>query len=125
MKNNNEILNQYDVKIEKVWKDKKRYFGAPISFTEYSLSEDRIFVKIGLLNDRHQETLLYRIKDISVQKNFFQQLFGVGTVVLQTLDASSPYISLKSIKRPEAVKEMIHDYVERAKKGASIEQILG
>ena len=30
-------------KIQYLWKDRKRYFGLPLSFTRYRLSEDRIF----------------------------------------------------------------------------------
>ena len=29
--------------IEYLWKDRKRHFGLPLSFTRYSLSEDRLF----------------------------------------------------------------------------------
>ena len=29
-----------------LWKDRKRILGMPITFTVYSLSEDRLFIKI-------------------------------------------------------------------------------
>ena len=28
-----------------IWHDRKRYLGLPISFTKYSMSEDRLFVE--------------------------------------------------------------------------------
>ena len=121
----NTILDQYNGKTEKIWEDKKHYFGLPVSFTWYSMGKDRLFIKSGLIVDRRQETLLYRVKDISVKRGLIQKLFGVGTIVIETLDASSRYLFITSVKNPEAVKEMIHDYVEQAKKNASIEQILG
>ena len=47
-------------KITYLWQDRKRILGLPISFTKYSMSEDRIFYKVGLLNTRFEEILLYR-----------------------------------------------------------------
>ena len=29
--------------IQYLWKDRKRFFGLPLSFTQYRLSEDRLF----------------------------------------------------------------------------------
>ena len=31
-----------------VWKDRKRICGLPITFTKYSMSEDRLFLETGL-----------------------------------------------------------------------------
>ena len=43
------------IKIEYLWQDRKRHLGLPISFTKYSLSEDRLFVTEGFLNIRDDE----------------------------------------------------------------------
>ena len=36
--------------VETIWKDRKRFLGMPLSFTRYSLSEDRLFLQKGLFN---------------------------------------------------------------------------
>ena len=41
--------------INYLWKDRKRYFGLPISFTRYRLSENRIFRETGLFNLKEEE----------------------------------------------------------------------
>ena len=46
------------ITIEYLWKDRKRYFGMPLSFTRYCLSEDRLFVSEGFLNLKDDEVLL-------------------------------------------------------------------
>lgn len=114
-----------NLNIEYLWKDKKRYFGLPISFTLYSLSSDRLFVKTGPLNERQEETLLYRVKDISMRRGLFQRLFGVGSIILNTNDTSTPTIILHNIKNTEAVKELIHQNVETAKnqRGMAVTEI--
>ena len=35
---------------EMIWQDRKRFLGMPITFTKYSMSEDRLFIKKGFLN---------------------------------------------------------------------------
>ena len=36
--------------IEYLWKDRKRRLGLPLSFTRYSLSEDRLFCELSLIH---------------------------------------------------------------------------
>ena len=103
------------VEIEYIWKDKNRYFGMPISFTRYALSEDRLFLSEGFLNIKDDEILLYRVRDIDTSRNLWQRLFGVGTVVVVSSDKSMPNLVLKNIKDPVMVKELIHKQVEEIK----------
>ena len=45
------------ITIEYLWKDRKRYFGLPLSFTRYALSEDRLFLSVGLLSIKDDDVL--------------------------------------------------------------------
>ena len=98
-----------------IWKDRKRFLGLPLSFTRYSLSEDRLFLSIGFLNIKDEEVLLYRVRDINTSRTLWQRLFGVGTVTVISSDKSMPTFELKNVKDPMAVKELIHDQVEAMK----------
>ena len=99
----------------RLWQDRKRYFGMPISFTVYSLSEDRLFRETGLLNREYEEVLLYRVRDISLKRSFGQMIFGVGTITLDTSDRSTPEFKIINVKASKQVKELIHELVEEAK----------
>lgn len=101
--------------IEFLWKDRKRHLGLPLSFTRYMLSEDRLFLSEGLLNIRENELLLYRVRDISTSRSLWQRIFGVGTVIVDSSDKTTPQLVLKNIKDPTAVKELLHKYVEEMK----------
>ena len=101
--------------IQYLWKDRKRYFGLPLSFTRYSLSEDRIFLEKGLFNLKADEVLLYRVRDLELNISLGQRIFGVGSVVIHSSDQSIPHLELKNIQRPRDVKEMVHRSVEAAK----------
>ena len=103
------------ITIETLWKDRKRYFGMPLSFTRYSLSEDRLFISEGFLNIKDDEILLYRVRDIDTRRSLWQRLFGVGTVIVVSSDKTMPNLVLKNIKDPVFVKELIHKQVEEMK----------
>ena len=98
-----------------IWKDRKRYLGLPLSFTRYSLTEDRLFLSVGFLNIKDEEVLLYRVRDINTSRTFWQRLFGVGTVTVVSSDKTMPNFELKNVKDPLTVKELIHDQVESMK----------
>ncbi len=103
------------ITIEYLWKDKKRYFGMPISFTRYALSEDRLFLSVGFLSIKDDEILLYRIRDITTSRSLWQRLFGVGTVTVVSSDKTMPTLVLKNVKDPIFVKELLHKQVEEMK----------
>ena len=102
-------------KPETLWNDRRRRLGLPLSFTRYALSEDRLFLEKGLLNTKYDEILLYRVRDISLNITLGQRLFGVGTITVQSSDKSLPILELKNIKRPQEVKELLHQTVEELK----------
>ena len=98
-----------------LWSDRKRYFGLPLSFTKYAVSEDRLFQSSGILNLKYEEILLYRIRDISLSRSFGQRLFGVGSITVTSSDKSRPVLVIQNVKDAAAVKELIHQQVEEMK----------
>ena len=101
--------------IQYIWQDRKRYYGLPLSFTRYALSEDRLFTSVGFLNIKDDEILLYRVRDIDTSRSLWQRIFGVGTVTVMSSDKTMPNLVLKNIKDPVMVKEMLHKQVEEMK----------
>lgn len=100
---------------EMIWQDRKRFLGMPITFTKYSMSEDRLFIKKGFFNLTSEEILLYRVRDISLKRSLGQRIFGVGSVVVYSSDQTTPSLELRNIKNSEDVKEMLHEQVEEMK----------
>ena len=101
--------------IEYIWKDRKRYFGMPLSFTRYALTEDRLFLSVGFWSIRDEEILLYRVRDISSKRSLWQRIFGVGTITVMSSDKSMPNLVLQNVKDPVFVKELLHKQVEEMK----------
>lgn len=102
--------------MEKLWHDRKRYFGLPISFTKYSLGENRLFRETGQFNLHEEEVLLYRVRDIELSRSFGQRIFGVGTVKVYSSDKTEPTFVIQSVRHAKAVKEFIFERVEEAKR---------
>ncbi len=100
---------------EFIWTDRKRYFGLPLSFTRYAMSEDRLFSSTGFLSIKDEEVLLYRVRDITTSRNLWQRLFGVGTLIVSTSEKNQSTVMLKNIKNPMQIKELLHTNVEEMK----------
>ncbi len=99
--------------VDVVWNDRKRIiFGLPWTFTKYGLSEDRIFIETGLFNLGENEVRLYRIMDVSLERKFWQRLFGLGTITCHSSDKTMGIFKIENIKKPSEVKELISSYVE-------------
>jgi uncharacterized membrane protein YdbT with pleckstrin-like domain len=101
------------VKDELLWHDRKRILGMPISFTKYSLDENRLYIKRGLFNSVMDELLLYRVLDVKLSRTLFQKIFRVGTINLSTADKTNPNLEIKNIKNSEKIRLLISNIVER------------
>lgn len=96
-------------------KIKKRIFGLAISFTRYELTESRLLVKTGLLNIHEEELRLFRVRDLSTEESLLDRIFGVGSIVLHTSDATSPTLKIQHVKNSMKVKELLSAQVEEAR----------
>jgi len=110
-----------------LWKDRRRRFGLPLSFTCYEICEERLTLRRGLFNTVTDEVLIYRIMDIQLVRKFGQKIFGVGSVLLVSTDKSHPTLELKNIKRSGEVRRFLSKLVEsqRAARGISSREFLG
>lgn len=113
-------MKKEDVEINFIWSDRKRILGMPITFTKYSLSEDRLFIDTGILTSVTNELLLYRVKDLTTRITLGQKIFGVGTIIVHSSDKTEAHLEIKNIKRPKYVKELLHKYIEESRKNRNL-----
>jgi hypothetical protein len=94
------------------WSDRKRtLFGLPWSFTKFKLTKTRLISDVGLFTTNTNEILLYRVLDVELHKTFGQKIFRVGDVILFSVDPSSPNFTIKSVKQPADVKNLLSSLV--------------
>ncbi len=111
-----------------VWKDRKRiFFGLPWTFTKYSVTEEKLYIKTGVFSTREDEVRLYRIMDVTLKRKFWERLCGLGTVHCCSADKSTPEFDLLHIKKSKEVKDMLSDMVEqqREKKRITSREFMG
>ena len=96
-----------------LWKDRKRILGLPLTFTVYTLRNQRLYLKEGFLNTSENEMLLYRILDMNMKQSIWDKLFGVGTLTLFTVDETHKELLLKNIKNPQKTRDLISVEVEK------------
>lgn len=111
-----------------LWRDRKRIvFGLPWTFTTYTLTEDRLIVKTGILNTSEDEIRLYRILDVTLRRSFWERLFGLGTLHLCTADKSAPEVDILHIKAPREVRTLLSDKVEaeRSSRYVGVREFMG
>ena len=92
-------------------------------FTIYEVTNQRIKLKTGILNQEIDECELYRVRDYKIVKPFFQRIFGLSKIELVTSDRSNSNINLNGIKDPENLYNLIRDNVERIRRKTGTREI--
>ena len=92
-------------------------------FTVYEITDQRIKLKTGILNQEIDECELYRVRDYKIVKPFFQRIFGLGKIELVTSDRSNSSINLNGIKNPENLYDLIRDNVEKIRRKTGTREI--
>lgn len=103
-----------------VWIDKKRHLGMPISFTKYTLTDERLYTESGFINLKESELLLYRVRDIGLTRTLWQRLFGVGTIHIYSSDTTDEHLDIVNVKKAKDVKDLISSKVEESKNSRRI-----
>ena len=104
-----------------IWRERKRNFlGLPWTFTVYGFSEDRLFIKSGILSTREDEVRLYRITDVSLYRSLWQRIIGLGTIRVYSADQSLRDFEIKNIRDCESVKEQLSQLVEKERQAKRV-----
>ena len=77
-------------------------------------------IKHGFLNTTLDETLLYRIVDLTFRQSLAGKLFGTGDIILKTKVDSTPEITLKNIKQPAKVRRLLSQAIEESRQSYNV-----
>ena len=108
-------LNEAAQPGELLWKDRKHWLWFPFSFTKYRVQDDRLMLEKGFFKTISDETLIYRIIDIKLERTLGQKLCGTGTICLRVRGESDTDIHLENIKRPKKVKQVLSHLIEQTR----------
>lgn len=102
-----------EISVKQLWTDKKRtLFGWPLSFTRYTLDEERLYIRSGVFTVVEDEVRVYRILDVTLRQTLWQRIFKVGTLHCCSSDASQKDFDIQSVKTPREVKNLLSELIE-------------
>ena len=102
------------------WKDLKHILWFPWTFTKYYITNDRLTIEKGLLKTVVDETLLYRIVDITMEQTLTGKLFGTGTLIITAKADKTPEIRLENIAKPREIRQMLSQLVEESRNNRNV-----
>ena len=113
-----------------LWQQRKRnWCRTPFTFTVYTLTDQELSIKTGVLNENFNLIKLFRIVDISVERTLLQRIFGMSTLVLDTRDQSSGNgtVALKNVLNGFEVRKVLQEAVDASRRvnGMSAREFLG
>ena len=85
--------------------------------TTYTLTNQRFIAETGIISKHLEEIDLRYVNDTSFQQSIAGRLFGIGTVLLISKDATSPTQYLHDISSPRKARERIRSAAYEASKG--------
>lgn len=78
----------------------------------YELTNERLRLYEGVLNQKIDELELYRVKDTTMDRPFWLRIFGLSTLRLDTSDRSHPKVEIEAISDGMNLRETLRKQVE-------------
>lgn len=103
-----------------VWQDRKHHLWFPISFTKYVVKNNRLLIQKGFFNSVLDETLLYRIVDLTMNQSLLGKIFGTGNITITSrVDTNSVQV-LENIKNPREIYTLLSETVEECRRSQNV-----
>ena len=91
--------------------------------TTWTIQQDNLIEKTGILNVSTEEVLLYRVKDIRLYEPLLYRLVGLSKLTIITSDYTNPSITLYGIKNGEKLMNIIRQLVANSRKVEGVKEI--
>ncbi len=90
---------------------------------KYTLTNQRLIMRKGVLNRLTDEIELYRIKDHRLEQPFFLRIFGLGNIILITSDQLNSEILIKAVENSHEIRENIRQLVEARRVARGVREL--
>jgi uncharacterized membrane protein YdbT with pleckstrin-like domain len=78
----------------------------------FEVTTERIRLSQGIFTKRTDELELYRVKDSTLVEPFVYRMFGLGNIVLTTVDTTTPGLTLDAIRDAGPLREELRKNIE-------------
>ena len=83
--------------------------------TTYLVTDKRVIAERGLLSKKTNSTLYNKITDIETSQSFFQRIFNIGSIQINTAGSTEPEIIVRGVSPLQGVKKEIETAWDKAK----------
>lgn len=103
---------------EREYQEKKRilFLGLPWTFTKYTIGQELITIRSGLLKTEENYCYMYKVQDVKLTTTLIERIFGLSTVICYTGDVTHPQMALTHIKNAREIKDFILEAAEEARR---------
>ena len=92
------------------------FLGLPLSFTKYSITEEKVTITTGFLNITEDDAFMYKIQDVRLTRSLLERLFKLGTITCYTGDTTHPELVFVHVRHFAEIKDFIMQYSEEARR---------
>jgi uncharacterized membrane protein YdbT with pleckstrin-like domain len=79
----------------------------------FELTNERLRVTRGVINQKIDEIELYRVKDSQTIRPWWMRLTGLSSIHLETSDRTMPHLVIPAIAGGDKLRELLRTQVER------------
>ena len=91
--------------------------------TTWTIHQDNLIEKTGILNVNIEEVLLYRVKDIRLYEPLLYRLVGLSKLTIITSDYTNPSIVLYGIRNGEELMTIIRKLVANSRQIEGVKEL--
>ena len=84
--------------------------------TRYVVTDERIRIIEGLLGRDREDIELVRVQDLDQSQSVSERLLNVGDIQVRSHDRSHPQVTLRNVKDPQQVHEILRRAILNARK---------
>ncbi|BCN30443.1 PH domain-containing protein [Anaeromicropila herbilytica] len=99
-----------------VERKRTKFLGLPLSFTKYTINDDKLTITSGFLSITEDDAFMYKIQDVRLTRSLLERISGIGTIICFTGDTTHPELKLLHIKHSSEIKEFIMNASEESRR---------
>lgn len=99
-----------------VERKRTKFLGLPLSFTKYTITEEKLTITSGFLNITEDDAMMYKIQDVRLTRSLMERFFKLGTITCYTGDTTHPELVLYHIRHSSMIKDFIIRSSEEARR---------
>lgn len=89
----------------------------------YTLTNQRLKIRIGVLSRRIDEIELYRIKDVEYFASYFERVWSIGNIRIISTQTTDRHPVIRGIRNAEEIREQIRKYVQLSRRQTRVQEL--